>query len=254
MKPTQNLQGAVMKNQKHKLIAALSLCAAIIVPNIASAAPVSGQGDWETTLQARYLGGSATPDAYYHTSLNITWLADANAAGGAMDWTSANTWAANLNVNGVTGWRLPTMTDPNATCNTVTYSGGPCGYNNPSTSELAHMFYTTLGDKAYYDTSGNPQAGYGLTNPGPFSNVQSNDYWSATEYAPNTYGAWLFGTNYGGQEVNDKTGSFYAWAVHAGDVGASAVPVPAAVWLFSSGLLGLIGMSGKRRAHYQQQP
>ncbi|MHB8744173.1 MAG: Lcl domain-containing protein [Sulfuricaulis sp.] len=248
MKPAQNLQGTVMYTQQHQLIAALSLCAAILVPSIASAAPISGQGDWETTLQARYLGSSATPDAYYDTSLNITWLADANAAGGAMDWTSANTWAANLNVNGVTGWSLPTMTDSNADCNATTYVGGPCGFNNPSTSELAHMFYTTLGDKAHYDTSGNPQTVYGLTNTGPFSNVQSSVYWSATEYAPSTSLAWLFSTGYGYQTNGHKANSFYAWAVHAGDVGASAVPVPAAVWLFSSGLMGLVGVARRERS------
>ena len=244
----------------NKLVAALSLCAAIIVPSIASAAPISGQGDWETTLQARYLGGSTTPNAYYDTTLNITWLANANAAvgsaydtyspgSGLMNWTTATTWATNLNISGVTGWRLPKMTDPNANCNTITYSGGPCGFNNPSTSEMAHMFYTTLGDKAIYDTSGNPQAGYGLTNTGPFSNVQSYVYWSATEYAPRTSYAWHLSTDGGYQSYGIEAFSFYAWAVHAGDAGASAVPVPAAVWLFSSGLLGLVGMSGKRRAH-----
>ncbi|MHB8744170.1 MAG: hypothetical protein ACYC9L_13725 [Sulfuricaulis sp.] len=243
-----------MKTQKHKLIAAASLCAAIIVPNIASAAPVSGQGDWETTLQARYLGGSTTPNAYYDTALNITWLADANYAGGLMYWTMANTWAANLNVNGVTGWSLPTMTDPNANANysgPFTYSVGPYGYNNPSTSEMAHMYYITLGNKGFYDASGNPQPGWGPTNTGPFSNVQSltYSYWSATEYAPDTRNAWIFSPRDGYQGPSYKPYSDYAWAVHAGDVGASAVPVPAAVWLFSSGLLGLIGMSGKRRAH-----
>ncbi len=236
-----------MNTQKHKLIAALSLCGAIIVPNIASAASVPSQGDWTATLQARYLGGSTTPDAYYDTALNITWLANANYAGTLMDWTTATTWAANLNVNGVTGWSLPTMTNPNANCNTFTYSGGPCGYNNPSTSELAHMFYTTLGDKAAYDASGNPQASYGLTNTGPFSNVQSDFYWSATEYAPSTYNAWVFNTSNGLQPYYSKTSYLYAWDVHAGDVGASSVPVPAAVWLFGSGLIGLLGMSGKRR-------
>jgi hypothetical protein len=220
------------------------------------AASISTQGDWTTTLQARYLG-STTPDAYYDTALNITWLADANAAGTAMDWATANTWAANLNVNGATGWSLPTMTDPNATCNTSTYSGSPCGYNNPSTSELAHLFYTTLGDKAFYDTSGNPQAGSGLTNTGPFSNVQAYGYWSATESAPNTSNAWYFFTSDGYQFNLTKSYGLYAWAVHAGDVGAlavppgsapvPAVPVPAAVWLFGSGLIGLLGVSGKRR-------
>ena len=156
-----------------------------------------------------------------------------------MNWPTANTWAANLNVSGVTGWSLPTMNDPNATCYTATYAGGPCGYNNPSTSEMAHMFYTTLGNKAYYNTSGVAQAGYGLTNTGPFSNVQSYYYWSATEYAPDTSYAWLFRTYNGLQSHGNKSNSMYAWAVHAGDVGASAVPVPAAVWLLISGLSGL---------------
>lgn len=225
------------------VLAALTILSA----NMVNAASISGQGDWETTLQARYLGNSPTVDAYYDTSLNITWLADANYAGTAMNWTSAMNWAANLNINGVTGWSLPTMTDPNANCNTFTYSGGPCGYNNPSTSEMAHLFYTTLGDKGYYDASGNPQAGWSLTNTGPFSNGHSNGYWSATEYAPDSSEAWDFDTSYGDQGASAKGNYFYAWAVHAGDVGAaSAVPVPAALWLFGSGLMGLIGMTRRK--------
>jgi hypothetical protein len=73
-------------------------------------------------------------------------------------------------------------------------------------------------------------------------------YWSATEYAPNTSGAWLFGFNKGDQSSLSKTGNYFlAWAVHEGDVGVSEVPVPAAAWLFASGLLRLMGVSLKRR-------
>jgi hypothetical protein len=108
------------------------------------------------------------------------------------------------------------------------------------------MFYITLGDKAYYSTAGAYQPGYGLSNTGPFSNVQSDVYWSATEFAPVTSYAWLFDTNYGGQYYSYKPNSFYAWAVHSGDVGASTVPVPAAVWLFGSGLAGLLGMARRK--------
>jgi hypothetical protein len=39
--------------------------------------------------------------------------------------------------------------------------------------------------------------------------------------------------------------NYYGWAVHSGNAGA--VPLPAAVWLFGSGLLGLIGVGRKRR-------
>ena len=219
---------------------------------------MSGQGTWESTLQGRDLDGNlSTFEAYYDTSLNITWLADANVAGG-MDWTTASTWAAGLNPYGsnITGWRLPTTNDvgnDGVTYGTNSYQGVDAGYNITAYSELSHMFYTTLGDLAFFDTSGHwPQVGYGLTNSGPFSNVQSASYWSATEYLPrgNTY-AWDFNTGSGQQTLDNKTiNSFSAWAVHTGDVGVavsmSTVPVPAAAWLFGSGLVGLVGMSGKR--------
>ena len=74
-------------------------------------AAVSGQGAWEATLQARYFDNNAT-------ALGITWLGDANYAktsgydaDGQMSWTAANVWAAGLNFDGITGWRLPTTID-----------------------------------------------------------------------------------------------------------------------------------------------
>lgn len=258
-----------MNSQKRKLIAAVSLCAAIAIPTLASAASISGQGTWESTLQGRDLDGVlSTFEAYYDTSLDITWLTDAFYAGTTMDWATANTWAASLNPygSGITGWRLPTVSPVDGTTAddvNVSYIGTEdAGYNvsapgtlyaGSTASEMAHMFYNTLGDKGYCNPATSTvsscvaQAGYGLTNTGPFSNVLSFYYWSATEFAPYTNGAWVFIGDAGMQDAYYKTNSYLAWAVHSGDVGASTVPVPAAVWLFSSGLLGLIGMSGKRR-------
>lgn len=114
-----------MNAYQGKLIATLTLYAAVVVPNIASAVAVSGQGTWETTLQGRDLDGDlATFEAYYDTVLGITWLADANVGAGSafddigidggtttdgeMTWAKANAWAASLNFNGINGWRLPT--------------------------------------------------------------------------------------------------------------------------------------------------
>lgn len=49
------------------------------------------------------------------------------------------------------------------------------------------------------------------------ANVQSNNYWSGTEYAPNTNNAWNFNTNNGNQNANNKNNNFYALAVRPGE-------------------------------------
>lgn len=227
------------------------------------AASVSGQGTWETTLQARdFDGNTATIEAYYDTTLNITWLADANYAqtsgvsnvDGRMLWPDAITWVANLDPygSGITGWRLPTTTDVGNDGETYTnyYQGVDYGYNITAPSEMSYMFYTILGDKAYCDTTGNcPQAGWGLTNTGPFSNIQGGGYWSATEYATDSSIAWGFDFGTGNQSAGHKiVVGLRSWVVHSGDVGmaVATVPVPAAVWLFGSGLTGLFGFARKK--------
>ena len=86
---------------------ALSLAiGCLYAPLSAHAVGISGQGTWETTLQARDLDGNlTTAEAYYDTALEITWLADANYAGTTMAWGTANSWAVNLNPydSGTTG-------------------------------------------------------------------------------------------------------------------------------------------------------
>ena len=241
--------------KKQPLLSALSvgLFTLGMVSNV-YAAPITGQGTWESTLQGRDLDGDlSTFEAYYDTTLDITWLADANYAGSPMEWVTANNWAANLNPysSGITGWRLPTTIDIGANGCNFAYTGTDCGFNvDTATGEMASLFYDTLGNLAYYDTSGNsPQPGYGLSNTGPFNNIQSGPYWSATEYAPDPYSAaWVFNMGSGAQTDGSIPNSYFAWAVHSGDVGVSAVPVPAAMWLFGSGLLGLLGVARRKRA------
>jgi hypothetical protein len=134
------------------------------------------------------------------------------------------------------------VTDTGASGCDIAYTGTDCGHNvDTSTGEMASLFYDTLGNIAYYDTSGSgPQSGWGLANTGPFTNLQSNYYWSGTEYAPRTVGAWRFNFNTGNQGNFFKSSNGYALAVRSGDVAASVVPVPAAVWLFGSAL-GFLG-------------
>lgn len=235
----------------------------------------------EATLYSR-LGGQA----YYDDVLDVTWIANANLAAsntfglaynsdlgdypgdpygpsyteqilpsGQLTWGGALHWTAAMNTDGGTGylgfndWRLPTMLDTGTSGCNFAFTGADCGYNVQTGSEvttvyseMASLWYDTLGNLAYNDTAGNPQPGWGMSNTGPFSNVQSNFYWSGLEYAPDTSNAWYFNAGVGNQGAYSKGNLFYGWAVRSGDV----VPVPAAVWLFGSGLLGLLGTARRR--------
>ena len=189
--------------------------------------------------------GGTDYQAYYDNVADLTWLADANAAGTIMNWADANAWAAGLDVDGVTGWRLPDTLQPDTSCDSQ-YGVSSWGLNCTG-SEMGNLFYNVLGGSAGTSITTTHNANYDL-----FSNVQSSWYWSATEYAPDTLGAWYFGMSVGSQSFTYKTDSYYktdlnyAWAVQSGDV--SAVPVPAAVWLFGSGLIGLIGLARRKNA------
>ena len=226
----------------------LPLAFALVGLGNAHAQAVPGQGTWQDTLQARDVGNTGTTNAFYDTVLGITWLRDANV-NGLMNWNTANTWANNLEVSGVNGWRLPTAT---ASGLAVCSNGGTnCGYNVPvSSSEMAHLFYETLGNVGYTSVNGTyPQVGYGLTNKGNFLALQSGPYWSGTSYSSGSNQAWLFDTNLGYQGVYGETTPMFALAVHPGDVGAvvASVPEPETYAMLLAGL-GLIGAVARRRA------
>lgn len=230
----------------------LALAVACVLP--AQAQSVSGQGTWESTLQGRDINlnavaaTSANAVYLYDTTLNVTWLRNANV-NGTMDWTTANAWADNL-VTGsggttISDWRLPTMADPAAVA-LWSNDGTNAGYNvATSSSEMASLFFSTLGNKSYLDTNGNPQAGYGLTNAGSFQSMQSHYYWLGTEYAPYTNDAWNFGTYDGHQGADGKGNQIYAMAVRPGDVMAP-VPEPETYAMMLLGL-GVIGAISRRR-------
>jgi len=106
-------------------------------------------------------------------------------------------------------------------------------------NELKHLFHygpgTLLGNTITVGT------------PGPFSNIQNIGYWSSTDFGAATTHAWYVEFGSGGSSGQEKTSDvLFSWAVHDGDV--SAVPVPAAVWLFGSAL-GLLGWIKRKSAY-----
>jgi hypothetical protein len=239
----------------HSFFALFAASAAISLTFFASiiqAAPISGQGTWQTTLKNRDLNGDGIVDAFYDTALNISWLANANV-NGRMNWGAAMSWATNLNIYGAVGWRLPTVNDTGAPgCVGLGLSGTDCGWNvqtstgNTVNSELAHLYYVTLGNLAFYNQNVQVQLGSGLTNTANFTNFQRFVYWSGTEYAPDNSIAWLFytsdGNNAGIQNAFVKDDAkVYAIAVRSGDVGSVAVPVAPTVVLVLP-FLGLLNL------------
>jgi PEP-CTERM motif len=250
----------------------------------AHAAGVSSQGTWETTLQARDLDGdAATIEAYYDTDLSITWLADANYAhtsgytdaasggvireswwgngdnsvkltDGAMGWDAAQAWASDLSINNLTGWRLPTIVDTGPPGCEGEAGYMECEFNlNFNKSELAHIFIRVLGNKQYYDVTGQYQGTLGLTNTGPFLNVGWDGYWSGNDYPGYPYDAnvaWFFSPAFVDQGYGGKDYPLFAWAVHDGDVGVAvtSVPEPEAYAMALVGLAAASLLARKRRA------
>jgi hypothetical protein len=205
-----------------------------LITTTINAAVLPLEGRLETAL------GSGVFLAYYDPNLDITWLADANAGAGSafddelsttdgvMTWANANAWAASLTLGGMSDWRLPTTLNLDSTCDSPVNSTG----FNCTGSEMGYLYY---------------EEGITGAAPGPFSNLQSSLYWSGTEFVLDPTKAWFFNFFSGIQISTPKFAGLFAWAVHSGDVPA-VVPVPAAVWLFGSGLLGLVGMARRKKA------
>lgn len=168
---------------------------------------VNAAGIWATTLKKRDLNGDGVVDAYYDTTLGITWLANMQLAGNPwfMSWTQAKQLVAGLNINGITGWRLPTI-DPNS-CDWY-WDARLCALGpNGKKAELPYMQYVTLGD-----TSG----------PFPLGMPVQDGHWfgvTAIDVPDRAYGFFWHHASWSRVNTYLKTLTLYPWPVHQGDVG-----------------------------------
>jgi len=225
---------------------------------------------WMATAQATLIdrGGGLI----YDSDQNLTWLQDANYAqtsgfdsDGRMNWDTSMAWAAGLSYGGYDDWRLPTVVDTGTSGCDLAHGGTDCGYNvDTATGELAYMFHVNLGNESAYNPDGSnnsdgcqdsfPRCLQNTSADGvDILNLQSDVYWSSTEYAPSsTSYVWLFHAHIGYQNRHLKGNQFYAWAVRSGDVAASvpepgtSVPEPGTLLLLAAGLVGLAGERRRR--------
>jgi hypothetical protein len=141
---------------------------------------------------------------------SVVWLDYSNPAN---TWQNQATWARSLNDTGIItynllpvysvnwsgSWQLPTTVDgPDV----IGYNGNTSAGYNITSSQMGYLYYIQLGNAGFYDKNGNVQAVSGLTNAGPFIQLNSNAwYWSGTEhsdYTPPSF--WAFLTSMGTQE------------------------------------------------------
>ena len=153
----------------------------------------------------------------YDSVQDLTWTKDANL-NGLMDWATSVDWANNLDYAGYTDWVLPTI------------------------DQLSTQFSTNLAEAAGSSITASHNTSYGL-----FTNVQMSVYWSINEYTLAPDLAWTFVTLNGSYIGLNKALNYYAWAVRPGDVATSSVPVPAAAWLFLSGVIGVMSFTRKKQ-------
>ena len=119
------------------------------------AGSVRGVAAVETTYSSgRFSIWSDNTNVVMDNDSEITWMRDANI-GGQMDWTNAVNYCDNLETNGYSDWRLPSVAELSRT----TADGGSS---------------TGLADS--YPSDNDPALPLGH----PFINVQSQRYWTST--------------------------------------------------------------------------
>lgn len=257
-----------------RAVAVVTPLAATLAATLALSLPLAAQA----TLLARDLNADSITDAYYDTTLDISWYANANAFFGSQ--ASVRTTIEAFTLGAASDWRLTQARPVNGTAYNDDFS------NNGSTdvgtaetgvgwglaSEIGHLYYVTLA-MAGSCTPSSLAPGMCISNPafslpggvgdvGPFLGL---DLLTAylTDEQPAASTAIAFDLRFGSQFIyNEGTPVGYGWAVHDGDVGnlvagpgpgGGELPVPGTLLLATGALAGL-GLSGRGIARRPSRP
>jgi len=193
-------------------------------------------------------------EALFDDDLDIIYLADMNLAAsetfgvdsidpnGTMNWFTANSFVAAMNEFdggkgwlGINNWRLPETVIPDPGCETTAANPPPSFGFNCTLSEMGRLYYTELGLEAN-DNLGTAQA---AAEDAGFRNLIGGPYWSGTENVVGSSYDFFFS---GGSQATLSR----AFPGGVLPVAGSVIPLPAAAWLFISGLLGLVGLRRRR--------
>jgi len=185
----------------------------------------------------------------YDDALNITWMQNANYAGGVMNQVEALSFADGLNFYDSgrdvvwDDWRLPKMF-----VNDLTFEETLSLTGFEVSGELSYMYYINLGYAPGYslDRWTVPEPTSDAYNP--FVNLQYRGYWSDTTSWRDDR-AWAVHFHFGLTGYTTNTGDVsFVWLVRDGDVGlpTQSVPEPGSLALIGMGL-ALVGVAGRRR-------
>ncbi|MEE9494595.1 MAG: hypothetical protein V3W04_14600 [Gammaproteobacteria bacterium] len=196
--------------------------------------------------------------AVYDDDRNISWIADAALsathtfgvtgiqANGKMTYFKANDWIAAMNTAmhlGFGDWRLTVAAPGDTTC-TLSLAGKSTGQGCAG-SEMGHLYHDefNITSVAEANTPGTSVATGTPSELAKFSNIMSDQYWSGQ--ATTSGGSIAFNFDDGRQINSNKGQNKFVWAVREG---GSPIPIPAAVWLFGSGFLAMVGVGRKKIA------